>query len=134
MSDSKNLESLYSDLLLEGTRDLKYRRFAADEGDYPQWALDMATRTGQHPEQIMNHADGEEPESEVRKFKPRAVGDVFTGKKDGKKWEVYKRADGTLGVKPHGGPKVGDVFTGRDGKKWERVLRKDGTMGVKPAP
>lgn len=29
-------------------------------------------------------------------------GDVFTGK-DGRKWVRYKKADGTLGVRPHKG-------------------------------
>jgi hypothetical protein len=37
-----------------------------------------------------------------RKSFTQKEGDVFTGK-DGRKWVRYKKADGTLGVRPHKG-------------------------------
>ena len=82
---------------------------------------------------IREQSDEEEGDNE--EYNRPQEGEVFKGK-DGRKWVRYKKADGTLGVKPYGESdtkeKEGEVFKGRGGKSWIRYIKSDGTLGVKP--
>ena len=86
------------------------------------------------------HNDPDHPDNRRSSF-VKKEGDVFKGK-DGRKWIRVRKADGSLGVKPHPDnpdagktsftQKEGDVFKGKDGRMWIRVIKKDGSLGVRP--